>query len=182
MPAETDIAPVTKRAQDAKLALVKFACSRLLEVFINPEAEGVLPGPGTRCPGEGGITACIGSAFLPNQTLLPPPGKVYCEDDCAAIVIAETLWSEHPWIEIWCGARTVRRWLRPARHIRSYASPCEFRRDLLRSLQPCDPTACHRLLQRCDHGGSPAPDPSWPDGGANPFRPLSPFTSDSACR
>ena len=48
---------------------------------------------------------------LTETDLIANVQEVDCADDAGAIATAEALRSEHPWVEIWCGARLVRRWL-----------------------------------------------------------------------
>jgi hypothetical protein len=52
--------------------------------------------------------------ILTDKDLIAAVQEIDCDDDAAAIAMAEALRSEYPWIEIWYADRMVRRWLPPA--------------------------------------------------------------------
>jgi hypothetical protein len=51
--------------------------------------------------------------ILTRTDLMADSREVEYDDDAAAIAAAEALRPEHPWIEVWCGGRMVRRWEPP---------------------------------------------------------------------
>jgi len=51
--------------------------------------------------------------ILTERDLIADVQEVDCADDAAAIAAAEALWPERPWLEVWYGARLVRKWVPP---------------------------------------------------------------------